>query len=94
MREKTEWRQFSEFYLFFRSSKAEDIEKFSIQQNEEVKAEATAEEKTKEVVKDFQKTLQTPLTGELLLFSPSFLVTLCPQLNAFENAHFCFSFSV
>ena len=48
---------------FFRSSKAEDIEEFPIQQNEEVKAKAT-EEKAKEVVKDLQKTLQAPLTGE------------------------------
>ena len=49
--------------FFFRSSKAEDIEEFPIQQNEEVKAKAT-EEKAKEVVKDLQKTLQAPLTGE------------------------------
>ena len=58
-----EWRQFLEQCLFFRSTKAEDIEEFSIQQNEEVKAEATGEN-TKGVVKDLQKTLQTPLTGE------------------------------
>merc|ERR550532_1733599 len=45
-----------------RSSKAEDIEEFSIQQNEEVKTKAT-EEKAKEVVKDLQKTLQAPLTA-------------------------------
>ena len=57
----------------FRSSEAEDIEELSIQQNEEVKAKAT--EKSKGVVKDLQKTIKTPLTGEELLFFSPFLVS-------------------
>ena len=46
-----------------RSSEAEVTEEVKV---EEVKVKAI-EEKAKEAVKDLQKTLQTPLTGEKLL---------------------------
>ena len=71
-------------------AEAEELPMLNIEKEEGVKiqsGEAKIQTKTKEVVKELQKTLQTPLTGKLYCIAMQHTLILPPLI-------FCFPFPI